>query len=58
MSYDENGTDSEIRELVRELQTDAEQLNIMMNKSGASEDLKHMIAALADKIDGLTSLVH
>lgn len=57
MSYDENEVDSEIRNLVRELQNDAEQLNIMTDKSNASEDLKHKIAALADKIDGLASLI-
>lgn len=57
MSYNDNETNSEVRELIGELQTDAERLNITADKSDAPEDLKHMIAALADKIDGLASLI-
>ncbi|MFT8328157.1 MULTISPECIES: hypothetical protein [Gluconobacter] len=57
MSYDDNDTDSEILELLGELQADAERLNITADKSDVPENLKHMIAALADKIDGLASLI-
>ncbi|MFT8522104.1 hypothetical protein [Gluconobacter oxydans] len=57
MSYDDADTDSEILELLGELQADAERLNIAADKSDVPEDLKHMIAALADKIDGLASLI-
>ncbi len=57
MSYDDTDTDSEILELLGELQADAERLNITADKSDVPEDLKHMIAALADKIDGLASLI-
>ncbi|MBF0860386.1 hypothetical protein HKD24_14465 [Gluconobacter sp. LMG 31484] len=55
--YDDNGTELEIQKLIGELQNDAERLNITADKSDAPDDLKHMIAALADKIDGLASLV-
>ncbi|MQR99313.1 hypothetical protein [Gluconobacter aidae] len=54
---DENGIDSEIQELMLELQNDAERLNDATEKSGAPDEIKHMAAALADKIDGLASLV-
>lgn len=57
MPYDDTDTDSEILELLGELQADAERLNITADKSDVPEDLKHMIAALADKIDGLASLI-
>lgn len=57
MSYDDNDTDSEILELLGELQADAERLNITADKSDVPKNLKHMIAALADKIDGLASLI-
>ncbi|GEM18101.1 MULTISPECIES: hypothetical protein [Gluconobacter] len=54
---DENGIDSEIQELMSELQNDAERLSTATEKSGAPDEIKHMVAALADKIDGLASLV-
>ncbi|QQX90896.1 hypothetical protein IGS75_12230 [Gluconobacter sphaericus] len=61
MSYrtndDEDGINSEIHQLFFELQRDAEQLNIAVDKSGADTEIKHMVAALADKIDGLASLM-
>lgn len=59
MAYDDNDieTDSEVRKLINELQNDAERLNIRADRSDAPDDLKHMIAALADKIDGLASLI-
>jgi len=55
---DENGVKSEIRELIQELQSDAERLNIAATKSSIPDDFKHMIAGLADKIDGIASLIH
>ena len=54
---DEDGIGSEIHELMSELQSDAERLNIAADKSSTPDDIKHMIAALSDKIDGLASLV-
>ena len=60
MSYrtnDEDGINSEIHQLVYELQRDAERLNIAVDKSGTAIEIKHMVAALADKIDGLASLM-
>ena len=61
MSYrtndDEDGINSEIHQLVFEIQRDAEQLNIAVDKSGTDTEIKHMVAALADKIDGLASLM-
>jgi len=53
---DENGIQSEIRELIHELQSDAERLNVAASKASIPDELKHMIAGLADKIDGLASL--
>jgi len=55
---DENGIQSEIRELIYELQNDAERLNVAAAKSTIPDDFKHMIAGLADKIDGVASLIH
>ncbi|AQS90552.1 hypothetical protein A0U94_05785 [Gluconobacter albidus] len=60
MSYrsnnDEDGINSEIRQTISELRSDVEQLNITVDKSEVSVDIKHMVSALADKIDGLASL--
>jgi len=54
---DENGIQSEIRELINELQSDAERLNVAATKASIPDDLKHMIASIADKIDGVASLI-
>ncbi|GBR43333.1 hypothetical protein [Gluconobacter roseus] len=54
---DEDGVGSEIQELASELQSDAERLNIATDKSDVPDEIKHMVAALADKIDGLASLL-
>lgn len=53
----EDDIGSEIQKLVCELQNDAERLNIATDKSNTPSEIKHMVAALADKIDGLVSLV-
>lgn len=60
MSYrinDEDGINSEVHQLVSELQRDAERLNIAVDQSETTTEIKHMVAALADKINGLASLV-
>jgi len=61
MSYrsndDESGINSEIHQLVSELQRDAERLNIAADKADIPAEIKHMVGALADKIDGLASLL-
>jgi len=61
MSYrtndDEDGINSEIHQLVSELQQDAERLNIAVDKSDTAIEIKHMVSALADKIDGVASLM-
>jgi len=56
-SNDEDGINSEIHQLVSELQRDAEQLNIAVDKADIASEIKHMVSALADKIDGLASLM-
>lgn len=55
---DEDGTQTELHSLVSELQRDADRLNRAIQRDSLSEELKHMAAALADKIDGLASLIH
>ena len=61
MSYrtndDEDGINSEIHQLVSELQRDAERLNIAVDKADIAAEIKHMVSALADKIDGVASLM-
>ena len=61
MSYrtndDEDGINSEIHQLVSELQQDAERLNIAVDKSDTAIEIKNMVSALADKIDGVASLM-
>ncbi|WP_122049864.1 hypothetical protein [Asaia bogorensis] len=61
MSYrsidDEDGINSEVHQLVSELQQDAERLNIAVDQSDATTEIKHLVAALADKINGLASLM-
>ena len=60
MSYrtnDEDGINSEIHQCVSELQRDAERLNIEVDKADIAAEIKHMVSALADKIDGLASLM-
>lgn len=57
INHDEDGIKSEIRQLVSELQRDAERLNITVDKSETAIEIKHMVAVLADKIDGLASLI-
>ncbi|WP_025841386.1 hypothetical protein [Asaia platycodi] len=54
---DESGIQAEINELMSELRIDVERLNIAADSSATPDDIKHMIAALADKISGISSLM-
>jgi len=54
---DESGIQAEINELMGELRIDVERLNIAADSSSTPDDIKHMIAALADKISGISSLM-
>jgi len=54
---DEDGTQAEIRELVVEVKNDVERLNIAADQLEVPDDIKHMIASLADKISGIASLM-
>ncbi|WP_336947259.1 hypothetical protein [Asaia sp. HN010] len=54
---DESGINAEIRELMGELSDDVERLNIAADQSSTPDEIRHMIAALADKISGIASLM-
>ncbi|GBQ13737.1 hypothetical protein [Swaminathania salitolerans] len=54
---DEDGVESEFRQLLEETQRDAQSLNALSGRdSGIPEDLRLRISALADKIDALVDL--
>ncbi|GBR02394.1 hypothetical protein ACFFGF_05380 [Asaia lannensis] len=54
---DEDGMFSEIRSLITELQNDADRLNAAASAENIDEGIQQQIAGLADKIDGLQSLL-
>jgi len=56
-TQEDDALQTEIRLLVEEIQSDAEKLNIVADRSAINDDLKHAIASLADKINGLHSLI-
>lgn len=54
---DEDGMYSEIKALITELQNDADRLNTAASAENIDEGIQQQIAGLADKIDGLQSLL-
>ncbi|CAP55165.1 hypothetical protein GDI1222 [Gluconacetobacter diazotrophicus PA1 5] len=47
---------TQLQGLISELQTDIEKVAVLLDQTQASDDVKHLIASIADRLDGVADL--
>ncbi|ACI51693.1 conserved hypothetical protein [Gluconacetobacter diazotrophicus PA1 5] len=52
----DDGVRTQLQGLISELQTDIEKVAVLLDQTQASDDVKHLIASIADRLDGVADL--